>query len=71
MYKCDICGKVSLPGETLKRVIYYQHKTYSRYVEEGYGRGRLAESHGKQIAREVKVCDIHALKATMNGQEVR
>lgn len=66
MFKCDKCHKTTYPGEKLtKYPVKYRDKVYQ--IEYTKYRGSVVTSYGKEIVKEINLCESCAFE--INNQK--
>lgn len=59
MFRCEMCGKTTRPGEKqTKKIIAERERTY-HYIDN---KGRKQMSKGKEITKEINICEKCANK---------
>lgn len=66
MFRCEKCKKITKPGEKLHRYpILYRDKVYQS-VKEIYRHQKIKTSYGKEIVKEINLCEECFLKYEKN-----
>lgn len=66
MYKCQKCGKTTMPHEKCNKVVVEtREKEYIKEYEDKYGNKKQKITNGYEIVKEINMCDL--CYSTING----
>lgn len=54
MFKCQICNKITKSGEKQNKKIIRTRKKVYKYADKN---GKIKESQGTEIVKEINICD--------------